>query len=130
MQFFKLFLPLSILVLTLIACNKDDDSGSDCGPETIETTIVGTWTETPIFGIGDEVTFNGDMSGSCTEESLFSTELNGNVANTFTWAIQADTLLELDYPNGIGVTYTVKSVACNDLTLDWGGFTVKLKRKG
>lgn len=126
----RLLVFTALLIIPFVSCKKDNNNGSDCGPETIHTTIVGTWNETPIFGIGDEVTFSSDLTGSCTDESLFSTEVNGNVSNTFTYTIEGDTILKLDYPNGIGIDYTVKSVECEQLILDFAGITLKLNRKG
>lgn len=123
---------LSLLMLSLVvtACGDDDNSGPACDTTDVTATLAGDWTETPLLGVGDEVTFNSDLTGSCTEESLFSTEVNGNVSTTFTWAVNADnTAVTLDYPNGISVEYNVVSVECDEITLELFGFNVKLTRK-
>ncbi len=122
---------LSILMMSFLvtACDKDDDT-PNCDTADIAAILVGSWDETPLAGVGDEVTFSSDLSGSCTAESLFSTEVNGNVSTTFTWELNADnSAIELDYPNGLGVEYQVNSVDCDEIKLELFGFEVKLNRK-
>lgn len=124
----KLILSILMVSFFMTACDKDDDT--PCEVTDVAAEIVGSWTETPIAGVGDEVTFNSDFSGSCTAESLFSTEVNGNVSNTFTWELNSDnSAIDLDYPNGLGVEYQVLSVDCDEITLELFGFDVKLNRK-
>ena len=126
----KIILSFFILSVLLTACGGDDDSSPSCDATDVVATLVGDWTETPLNGVGDEVSFSSDMTGSCTEASLFSTEVNGDVSTTFTWELNADnTTIDLAYPNGLSVTYNVISVDCDDIDLELFGFTVSLSRK-
>lgn len=123
----KMLLLAGVCLLTILACKKDEKD--DCGPETLATTIVGTWVETPVLGVGDEVTFEANFNGHCTDDSLFSTEFNGTISNNFKWTLPVDTLLQLEYTNGLVLTYTVKDVRCDELILNLGGIGIQLKRK-
>ena len=123
------FIPFLTIALFLTSCS-DDDSASSCDPMDVAAVLVGSWDESPINGIGDEVTFNSDMTGSTTEESLFSTELNGDVSTTFTWALSADqSVAMLSYPNGLSVDYNIQSVDCDEIDMELFGFTVTLTRQ-
>lgn len=123
----KLLLIASVCILAWTACKKDKTN--DCGPETLATTIVGTWEETPVLGVGDQVTFEANFNGHCTDDSLFSTEFNGSISNDFKWTLPVDTLLQLEYTNGLVLTYTVKEVRCDELLLELGGIFIHMKRK-
>jgi len=125
----NLFVFSLLLSFILVSCDKDDDDPS-CDTSAVASVLVGTWVETPILGIGDEVTFNSDNTGSCTSESLFETELNGVSSTTFTWELgSGDSTMVLDYPNGISVDYDVNKVECNQLVLAAFGVGIILDRK-
>jgi hypothetical protein len=121
---------LMLSAFAIVSCKKDDDNKQTCDLTTVETTLVGNWEETPILGVGGTVNFKSDKTGSCDDNSLFVTEVNGNVSKTFTWSLSADkTGVTLDYPNGVKLTYTVKSVECDVIKLDFGGIVVTINRK-
>jgi len=125
----KIIINCLMLSLFITACG-DDNASPSCDTTDVAATIVGTWAETPISGMGNEVTFSNGMSGFCTEASLFSTELNGDVSTTFTWALNVDnSIITLDYSNGLSVNYNVGSVECDNFDLELFGFTVTLSRK-
>ena len=124
--------PLLFLLLSLFitACGDDDDASPSCDTTDVAAVIVGDWTETPILGVGDEVSFNSDMTGSCTSNSLFTTEVNGDVSNTFTWTLSTDnSTITLAYPNSLTVDYNVDVIECDAVNLELFGFTVMLNRK-
>lgn len=126
----------SLLTLTLLgllafaACKKDDNK--DCTPGKLVETIVGSWKETPILGVGNEVTFKSDFTGTAADGSLFETEINGTVIRNFTWKVNGDSTLTVTSAGGGGtfeLDYEMTKLECDRIVFDVFGLGLELKRK-
>ena len=113
--------------VSMTAC-ADDDS-TNCSTDNIETTLVGSWTESLVSGMGDEVTFNENMTGLCTPESHFATEVNGDISTTFTWSYDTnDNLVACDYGNGEVRKFVPVTVECDFIQIAFMGFNIHLNK--
>lgn len=99
--------------------------GEDCEKTTFEEIIIGTWNTTDVSGANAEkVTFNSDGTGSATENSLFTAELNEVTANDFIWSYDDTTMdmnIKWEFSNigSTNVDYEIKSFDCEEVTMNF-----------
>lgn len=118
-----------IYLLALTACNKDDD----CVAPAFAENIIGTW-NTPAAGdsVSGTATFNSDGTGTASEGSLFSAEINGTPVNDFEWQASGNTLsITNSLQNSATVSYDLESTKneCDKISLNFAGlFTISINR--
>ena len=82
---------LILLIFTIVTSFSCKDKSLSCEQTNAPSILVGEWTETKIGDLGDEVTFNEDNTGTCSETSIFYFDPNFNGTTTsFTWSVNSD----------------------------------------
>ncbi len=105
--------------LIMSACSED------CEKTTFQEVILGTWNTTDVSGAdAEKVTFNSDGTGSATDNSLFTAELNGITANDFLWSYDNTSMnmnikWQFSSMSSSNVDYEIKSFDCEEVTMNF-----------
>ncbi|MCL2171668.1 MAG: DUF5640 domain-containing protein [Defluviitaleaceae bacterium] len=108
-KYFKVFLVfvfLSAFILSLVACERNDNNL----PRNINRALVGTWelSESNMWGVSDTVTFRSDGTGTMGLSA---------VREEFTWSVDGDELIIVQGGGLLTVAYTITML--NNTTLSY-----------
>jgi hypothetical protein len=122
------FLLISALILSLSACDKDED----CEPGELNTNIVGEW-NVKLEGLSlAQVEFRAN--GDFVDQSgfLVPDEIAGITVETKTYTIPSNVVIRMIASNSLGsVNYDVDviSYTCDEIVVDVNGTEYTLERR-
>ena len=111
---------IKLLVVALAFTTLVSSCSENCDKTTFEEIILGTWNTTT----AETVTFNADGTGTATENSVFTSELNGIMANDFTWTYDSSTMAmnvkwQFDSVGSTNVDIDVKTYECDEVLIEF-----------
>lgn len=121
------FLLIASLLLTTIACDKDDD----CEAGQLSTNIVGEWSVTALGLPAGDVKFNANGTLEDVDDVLIDGEIGGIAVDEKTYVVtsnEAFTLRAMQGANFVEQDVDVISYTCDEIVAEILGFQFTLRR--